>query len=228
MMPRLVLFCLFLLAYQSSAQDWPRNPKTGKIEFRGLLPWPPGVRTEAQRQAKARQWYLKVTPYTAENLRHFRELKLPGAEFRTYAGLPNSVLWLFGEEATGLFVLYSVNLQPTPRGLRCIVSHLRWNSGRGVTPHWAGGELPEVPLEQVVNRNASLAYTIVSYRDKQNLPYFQSDDAAEGAVDLLRAEQITPKVDSVYRSLLANITNSPQQDVLENLRRRLTAAVSGW
>ena len=228
MIRRLLLLCSLLMACSASAQNWPRNPKTRQIEFRGLLPWPASVTTEAQRKTKAREWYLKVTNYTAEELRRRRALNIPDAKFCTYSRLPNSVLWVFGEESTGLFVLYNVHLQPTSQGLLCVISHLRWNSGRGVSPGYAGGELPEVPLEQVVKPNISLPVAILTYRDKQNGPYFHSDYGMEDLSEPLRAEELTPEVDSAYQRVLAGITNSTGPDVLEKLRRRLAAAVRSW
>lgn len=44
------LLCL-LTILSAHAQAWPHNPKTGKVEFHGALPWPASAKTEAQRRA---------------------------------------------------------------------------------------------------------------------------------------------------------------------------------
>lgn len=36
----LATLALFLLTFSAHAQAWPRNPTTGKVEFRGTLPRP--------------------------------------------------------------------------------------------------------------------------------------------------------------------------------------------
>lgn len=41
------LLCLLSLT-SAHAQAWPRNPTTGKVEFKGTLPWPASAKTEAQ------------------------------------------------------------------------------------------------------------------------------------------------------------------------------------
>jgi hypothetical protein len=51
-MKTLLAVLLYLLTLTSAhAQAWPRNPTTGKVEFKGTLPWPASAKTEAQRRA---------------------------------------------------------------------------------------------------------------------------------------------------------------------------------
>ena len=221
---------LLVLAFSSrvaQAQEWPRNRRTQRIEFRGFLPWPSSARTAAQRRACARRWYLKIWPSSASRLAAAITQPDYVGKNDNYAHLPNSVLWHFGAEDAGLYILYTVTLQLTPRGLLCIIAHLRWNSKRGLFPHFAGGDLPEVALEQVVGREPNLAYTILTFRDARNLPYW-----GDGYTDEMEVRpkptEVTPEQAATYEQMFRSITGSPQQDVLEALRRRLLAAVASW
>ena len=42
-----MLLASLLLCLTAHAQMWPRNPKTHKVEFTGVLPWPATAKTEA-------------------------------------------------------------------------------------------------------------------------------------------------------------------------------------
>ncbi len=231
------LLILGLAGRPAQAQEWPRNPRTHRIEFRGFLPWPPQARTLAQRQACARRWYLKIWPSSAEKLAAF--IASPpflsphwaGATDRTYASLPNYVLWQFGGDETGFYLLYNVSLQPTPRGLRCSISHLRWNSGQGVFPKWVGGSLPEVALERVVGQKPTLAHAILNFRDEYNIRYFGNDygsDYVAGPAGSPQPAAITDEEITTAAQIFHALTGSPQQDVLEAMQHRLAAAVAGW
>lgn len=55
---KLLVTCLFYFnALVLAAQAWPRHPKTGKIEFQGLLPWPAGIVTDSARRVLIGKWF---------------------------------------------------------------------------------------------------------------------------------------------------------------------------
>lgn len=105
---------------QPTPTSWPRNARTGSIEFTGVLPWPTTGATPAQQRVWARRWY-------AANL---AEAKPDPKADTTFAGLDQ---WAYldsvsypggvprGEDSAYHFeiwrLLYKVDLVPTPAGL---------------------------------------------------------------------------------------------------------------
>jgi hypothetical protein len=85
------LLCLLTLT-SVHAQTWPRNPTTGKVEFKGTLPWPASAKTEAQRRALVRRWYLaKLTDESPQALAE-GERTVVSPTLLTYAGLLNAAV----------------------------------------------------------------------------------------------------------------------------------------
>lgn len=115
MKPALLFSTLLSLSIAAHAQQWPRNAKTGKIEFRGILPWPDSVKTEAQRRALVRRWYAtKLSGLTRAEAVQASEGK---AKF-TYDGLPQTVRYTYKERADKVFFLFSeAQLTATATGL---------------------------------------------------------------------------------------------------------------
>ncbi|MDO7849907.1 hypothetical protein Q5H92_26345 [Hymenobacter sp. M29] len=118
--PLAALLCLLTLT--THAQEWPRNPKTGKVEFTGVLPWPTTTKTDAQRQALVKRWYLaKLTDSTpaqvAEEVR-----TMVSKSLLTYAQLPTITAIEQGKEGEGYRLLYMVKLTSAKAGLSYSIS----------------------------------------------------------------------------------------------------------
>lgn len=111
------LLCLLTFTSAHAQGTWPRNSKTGKVELRGSLPWPASAKTEAQRRALVRRWYLaKLTDSTPA------EVKAQAATDKTnglltYAGLPKAVVLRQGEGDDGYLLGYFVQLIPAANTL---------------------------------------------------------------------------------------------------------------
>lgn len=135
------------------ATAWPRSLKTSKIEFRGLLPWPPQVRTDEQQQALAHQWYRKGLA------RWWVEGTNEGVPYDqsapTYAGLPDKgfLQTMDRRDTAVVMVLFTVQLAASKQGLTYHVSNFRYRY-LGPKSHW---QLQELPLEQVLRAQAPLA-----------------------------------------------------------------------
>jgi hypothetical protein len=124
------------------AQTWPQHPKTGKVDFHGLLPWPVGVITDSARQALAGEWYLhKLTNW---NRLAVSETAAPPY---TYGGWPTRVR-LQHIEPPGLLVQlqYTVHLSASKAGLRYHFSNFSCLRTEGRDKDTA----PIVPLEDLV------------------------------------------------------------------------------
>lgn len=139
------------IAQQAAA--WPRNLKTSKVEFRGLLPWPPQVRTDEQQQAQARQWYKKCLARwwmgeTSEGVPYNQSAP-------TYAGLPDKgfLQTMDRRDTAVVMVLFTVQLAASKQGLTDHVFNFHYRY-LGAKSHW---QLQEFPLEQVLLARTSLA-----------------------------------------------------------------------
>lgn len=110
------------LAFTAQAQTWPHNPKTGKVEFMGVLPWPATAKTEAQRKALARRWYLaKLTDSTPEEVAADVQTTV-SLSLLTYAGLPVVAQMQQGQPDSGFRLLYLVRLSGSKTGLSYAIS----------------------------------------------------------------------------------------------------------
>ena len=136
------LLCLLTLA-SAHAQAWPRNPTTGKVEFKGTLPWPASAKTEAQRRALVRQWYLaKLTTLTREEV----EAQAATNEINgllTYAGLPKAAVLGYNSISSKYLLSYFAQLSSTTKGLVYTMSFFHFDKANDDE---ADGELK--PLEQ--------------------------------------------------------------------------------
>ncbi|MGI4865996.1 MAG: hypothetical protein ACRYFZ_18885 [Janthinobacterium lividum] len=119
-MKLLLAALLCLLTFTSAhAQAWPRNPKTGKVEFRGALPWPASAKTEAQRRALVRRWYLaKLTDFTPAGVEERAASDRNSRFLITYAGLPKVTSLKEGEGVDAYLLGYHVELTPTTSRLK--------------------------------------------------------------------------------------------------------------
>lgn len=112
------LLCLltFTSAYAQGA--WPRDPKTGKVEFRGSLPWPASAKTEARRRALVRRWYLaKLTDSKPAEVEAQAATNQTNG-LLTYAGLPKITGLRYGVGNDAYLLGYSIQLASTTTGLR--------------------------------------------------------------------------------------------------------------
>jgi hypothetical protein len=117
---KLLLFLALLLPTMAFAQPqaWPRNTKTNKIEFTGILPWPDSAKTLHQRQQLVFQWYFtKLTDLTRAEAAKHATVATQYNEKLTYAGLPQLVLIRHRAGMEHFQLLYRVELLPTSRGL---------------------------------------------------------------------------------------------------------------
>ncbi|MGI4864723.1 MAG: hypothetical protein ACRYFZ_12435 [Janthinobacterium lividum] len=79
-----MLLACALGAFAQDGHQWPRDSVSGKVEYKGSLPWPAGVVTEAQRRDLVRHWYLtKLTDMKPEDVAN--SIAYHGV---TYDGLP--------------------------------------------------------------------------------------------------------------------------------------------
>lgn len=126
-MKSLLAFLLYLLLIDARAQTWPRNPKTGKVEFTGVLPWPATAKTEAQRQALVRRWYLaKLTDSTPA------EVDADAATNRTnglltYAGLPKIAVLQSSKGDSARFLAYTVGIVVSNKGAAVVLNNFDIN-----------------------------------------------------------------------------------------------------
>jgi len=120
------LLCLLTLT-SAHAQAWPRNPATGKVEFKGTLPWPAGVKTETQRRALVRRWYLaKLTDETPQAVaQSARTVVSP--TLLTYAGLPIAAVIGNNRLPNHATLAYIIDLKPLPRGLSFQLSEFQFS-----------------------------------------------------------------------------------------------------
>lgn len=116
-----VSLAVTLLAYAFGAcaqegHQWPRNPASGKIEYKGILPWPVGIVTEAQRRDLVRHWYLtRMTDVKPEDV-----ASLTTREGVTYDGLPKATCFVYNTYTINkkyVNLWYEVELTLTSTGL---------------------------------------------------------------------------------------------------------------
>ena len=140
------LLCLLTLSHAHS-QVWPRNSTTGKVEFRGLLPWPASAKTEAQRRALVRRWYLsKLTDESAQAVDEgVRTVVSP--TLLTYAKLPIIAILQHGQEEDAILLSYTIDLVPNRQGLNYTFSRLTWAVSKDVEAHIS------FPIEEVIAGN---------------------------------------------------------------------------
>lgn len=117
-MKTLLALLLSLLTLSSArAQAWPRNPATGKVEFKGMLPWPANAKTEAQRRALVRRWYVaKLTTLTREEV-EAQEANNKANGLLTYAGLPKAAVLSYNSSSTEYLLSYFAQLSSSAKGL---------------------------------------------------------------------------------------------------------------
>jgi hypothetical protein len=109
---------LCLLTLTTYAQDWPRNLKTGKVEFTGALPWPATAKTEAQRRALVKRWYLaKLTDSTPAEVKAQASTNKTNG-LLTYAGLPKVAVLQAGKGDTAQFLAYMVSIVTSSKGAK--------------------------------------------------------------------------------------------------------------
>jgi hypothetical protein len=118
MKPLLAVLLLALSFFTSHAQSgWPRNPKTGKVELQGTLPWPKDIKSEAQRRALVRRWYLaKLTVLNPAQVEAQAATNTTNG-LLTYANLPKAALLRYGSGDSAYLLGYFVELSPTAKGL---------------------------------------------------------------------------------------------------------------
>lgn len=115
-MKYLFIAFLWLCSVVVHAQQWPRNTKN-KIEFRGLLPWPASSKTDIQRQALVRKWYLmKLTDSSPAEVAEQAATNQTNG-LLTYAKLPKVAGFAVGETGNKILLLYSVTLIPSAAGV---------------------------------------------------------------------------------------------------------------
>jgi len=117
---KLLLLLTLLLPTVAFAQPqaWPRNTKTNKIEFTGLLPWPDSAKTLHQRQQLIFRWYFtKLTDLTRAEAAKQAAVATQYNEKLTYEGLPQLVRISHRAGIESFYLLYQVELLPTSRGL---------------------------------------------------------------------------------------------------------------
>ena len=138
------LLCLLTLS-SAHAQVWPRNPTTGKVEFKGVLPWPASAKTEAQRRALVRRWYTeKLTALTRSQVEIEANLNKTNG-LLTYAALPKTAILSYGKGEGQYLLSYFVNLSPVPRGLSYTINFFDFSNASAVEL-----ETERTPLEQVI------------------------------------------------------------------------------
>lgn len=149
----LAALALFCLTFAARAQDWPRNPKTGKVEFTGLLPWPAAAKTEAQRRELVRVWYVaRLTDALPETIQEQqRSNKTNG--LLTYAGLPKVAMMGVGKGEQERSVTYLADLTPTPKGLQYRLYFFSTPTGANSAPEPLEPQLAAMPE----NEQAALA-----------------------------------------------------------------------
>jgi len=116
----LLLLVLFVTAactaFAQAAQQWPLNKITNKIEFKGRLPWPDTVRTEAQRQALVRRWYRRtLTNDTPAAIRDF--IRESGV---TFGGVPKKSCYrlnVMNKDKERFALWFSLNFMADTTGL---------------------------------------------------------------------------------------------------------------
>lgn len=137
------LLCLLTLSH-AHGQAWPRNPTTGKVEFRGTLPWPAGVKTEAQRRALVRRWYLaKLTDESAQAVDEGARTSV-SPTLLTYTGLPTAGAFNSSKLPSHSTLVYGLHLTPATRGLTFLLAGFFFS--RATDSPTALGQ----PLEQVL------------------------------------------------------------------------------
>ena len=145
-MKSLLATLLFLLAFTSAhAQStWPRNPKTGKVEFRGSLPWPASAKTEAQRRALVRRWYLaKLTDSTPGEVEAQAATNQTNG-LLTYAGLPKVITVQYGQGADAALLSYFIELVPAAKSASYQITRFDYERAGDVETADA------IPLEQLL------------------------------------------------------------------------------
>ncbi len=111
-MKTLLATLLLCLTFTAHAQTWPRNLKTHKVEFTGLLPWPATAKTEAQRKALVKRWYLaKLTDSTPGEVEADAATNMTNG-LLTYAGLPRVVTMRAGAGDTRYLLVYALEIVP--------------------------------------------------------------------------------------------------------------------
>jgi len=134
------LLCLLTLTL-AHAQDWPRSPTTGKVELKGTLPWPASAKTEAQRRALVRRWYLaKLTDETPQAVAEGARTVV-SSTLLTYAGLPNSLVISSDHSANHATLVYILALTPTSSGLTVVMDKFHFSRA---TDKDLGPELEQV------------------------------------------------------------------------------------
>jgi hypothetical protein len=120
---------LFWLPFAASAQEWPHNPQTGKVEFRPALPWPAAVTTERQRQALVQHWYeAKLSlPFPSEVRAALATRKRLG--LLTYADVAKRAVWSVEDGDLVQQLVYAVSLTPNPKGVAVVLSDFKTSQG---------------------------------------------------------------------------------------------------
>lgn len=129
------LLCLLTLP-SAHAQAWPRNPQTGRVEFRGVLPWPASAKTEAQRRALVRRWYLAKLTDESVTVVEQQARTVVSPTLLTYAGLPISVL--LGKPDR---LVYIASLNSTSSGLKYTLGEFHFSLAKDVA---FGSDLEQV------------------------------------------------------------------------------------
>ncbi|SFP79197.1 hypothetical protein [Hymenobacter arizonensis] len=125
----LLALCLCLHSLTANAQDWPRNPKTNKVEFSGVLPWPAAVKTEAQRQALVRRWYLaKLTTASVASVDADAATNKTNG-LLTYAGLPKVAVLRVGTGDSARFLVYHAAITSIKAGARIRLDSFELSQG---------------------------------------------------------------------------------------------------
>jgi hypothetical protein len=123
------LCLLFLLSNWGFAQplpQWPRHPTSGRIECRGVLPWPSPTLTLAKQKALVRHWY--TAKLTQASQQEQAQLAKEGVTFAGVPLLAYADFVFYAPDSTGTIdsvyrhvlwrLLYHVSLVPTAAGLR--------------------------------------------------------------------------------------------------------------
>lgn len=129
----LAALLLTLLSYTSYAQTgWPHNPKTGKVEFTGTLPWPKDIKSEAQRRALVRRWYLaKLTDLSPSEVEKQVATNRTNG-LLTYADLPRAAVLRQGKDSDGYILGYLMRLTASSVGLDYKIDFLSFDKLSGV------------------------------------------------------------------------------------------------
>lgn len=159
---KLLLLLALLLPTVAFAQPqaWPRNAKTNKIEFTGILPWPDSAKTLPQRQQLVFHWYFtKLTDWTRAEAAQHAAVAAHNKEKLTYEGLPQLARIRHRIGLEHFQLLYQVELLPTSRGLsyHFVDFECGWASG-DVSSGW--------PLEDTSHLTTTTSVATALFRQR--------------------------------------------------------------